>query len=348
VPDVRSADEGISQFEFTGRAGDYFRIWIVSLCLSLLTLGVYSAWGKVRKRRYLYAHTRVAGDGFDYRAPPLSILRGRVAAVVLFGGIALAGHFIPLLQVLLFVLFVVLLPWLVVASARFNARNTAFRGITFGFDGRLGEAAAVFIGIGVLVFVTFGVLYPYYRRKRAEFVVAHHRFGATQFTADIPTSAFTVIYLMAFLMLMGTVVLSIVGVLGALALAGMSGRDEAPAALSVLPMIAIYAVYLFIFAYIRAGTGNATLNGTLIGPIRLRSSLGAWSLAWLYLSNALAIVASLGLATAWATVRMARYRAQRLVLVTALPLATLAGGADSSANATGSEVSDLFDVDVSL
>ena len=30
--------------EFTGRGGEYFRIWIVHLVLTILTLGIYSAW----------------------------------------------------------------------------------------------------------------------------------------------------------------------------------------------------------------------------------------------------------------------------------------------------------------
>jgi uncharacterized membrane protein YjgN (DUF898 family) len=47
------------RFAFTGRSGEYFRIWIVSLSLSVLTLGIYSAWGKVRKKRYLYSHTEL-------------------------------------------------------------------------------------------------------------------------------------------------------------------------------------------------------------------------------------------------------------------------------------------------
>lgn len=38
-------------FEFRGRGGEYFRIWIVNLALSLLTLGIYSAWAKVRTGR---------------------------------------------------------------------------------------------------------------------------------------------------------------------------------------------------------------------------------------------------------------------------------------------------------
>ncbi|MGA3159250.1 MAG: DUF898 family protein, partial [Steroidobacteraceae bacterium] len=47
--------------EFRGEGGEYFRIWIVNLLLTLLTLGIYSAWAKVRKQRYLYSNTSVAG-----------------------------------------------------------------------------------------------------------------------------------------------------------------------------------------------------------------------------------------------------------------------------------------------
>ena len=70
-----AAPLSIHRFAFSGRTADYFRIWAVSLCLSLLTLGIYSAWGKVRKRRYLFAHTRLEGSGFEYRAAPVAILK---------------------------------------------------------------------------------------------------------------------------------------------------------------------------------------------------------------------------------------------------------------------------------
>jgi uncharacterized membrane protein YjgN (DUF898 family) len=40
--------------KFTGQAGEYFRIWIVNVCLSIVTLGVYSATPKVRRKRYFY------------------------------------------------------------------------------------------------------------------------------------------------------------------------------------------------------------------------------------------------------------------------------------------------------
>jgi uncharacterized membrane protein YjgN (DUF898 family) len=83
------------RFDFTGRNGEYFRIWVVSLFLSVVTLGIYSAWGKVRKKRYLYSHTELDGTGFEFRATPLAILRGRVIALALLGGFALSGHLLP-------------------------------------------------------------------------------------------------------------------------------------------------------------------------------------------------------------------------------------------------------------
>ncbi|MGH8171895.1 MAG: DUF898 family protein, partial [Rhodanobacteraceae bacterium] len=69
-------------FEFSGDAKEYFRIWIVNLALSIVTLGIFSAWAKVRTQRYFYGNTRVAGVPFEYTAKPWPILKGRLIAVV--------------------------------------------------------------------------------------------------------------------------------------------------------------------------------------------------------------------------------------------------------------------------
>ena len=66
--------------EFTGRAGEFFGIWFVNLSLSILTLGIYSAWAKVRTERYFYGNTRLAGAAFEYFASPIAILKGRLIA----------------------------------------------------------------------------------------------------------------------------------------------------------------------------------------------------------------------------------------------------------------------------
>lgn len=37
--------------EFRGTIAEYFKIWIVNIALSLLTLGIYSAWATVRTHK---------------------------------------------------------------------------------------------------------------------------------------------------------------------------------------------------------------------------------------------------------------------------------------------------------
>ena len=54
---------GPAPIRFTGTARDYFGIWLNNLALTVLTLGVYGAWAKVRRTRYFLGNTVVLGDG---------------------------------------------------------------------------------------------------------------------------------------------------------------------------------------------------------------------------------------------------------------------------------------------
>ena len=90
------------------------------------------------------------------------------------------------------------------------------------------------------------------------------------------------------------------------------------------------------------------MNGLVAGPLRCRSTLRTRDLIWLYFSNIFAVLGTLGLATPWATLRMARYRAQNLYLVGHASPAEFVGAPASDSRAAGSEASDLYDVDVSL
>ncbi len=52
----------ILRFEFTGEGSEYFRIWIVNVFLSVITLGIYSAWAKVRRMRYFLQQQKEEKD----------------------------------------------------------------------------------------------------------------------------------------------------------------------------------------------------------------------------------------------------------------------------------------------
>ena len=66
--------ERVLSFEFRGDGAEYFKIWIVNIFLTLITLGIYSAWATVRNNRYFYGNTFVDGTSFSYLSKPLHIL----------------------------------------------------------------------------------------------------------------------------------------------------------------------------------------------------------------------------------------------------------------------------------
>src|SRR4051812_15462633 len=101
-------------FRFTRQAGEYFRIWVVNLFLSVIPVGLYSPWAKVRKKRYFYGHTRLAGASFEYHGNPIAILKGRLIAFALFALYTLASHFSQKLAAGLLLAALPALPWLLV------------------------------------------------------------------------------------------------------------------------------------------------------------------------------------------------------------------------------------------
>src|SRR5262249_30781313 len=93
-------------FRFTGSTSEDFRIWILNTLLTMVTLGIYSAWAKFRSKQYFYRNTWVDGTSFEYLADPVRILKGRlvIAAVLalVFGAqqYSMAAYFVMLAVVI--------------------------------------------------------------------------------------------------------------------------------------------------------------------------------------------------------------------------------------------------------
>lgn len=180
---------------FNGTAREYFGIWIVNLLLSLITLGIYSAWAKVRRKKYFYNNTLIANVGFDYHANPIGILKGRVIAFVFFLGYAFSQNIHPYLPAIFMLVFFIALPWLVIRAAVFNARNTSHRGLRFDFAGTLGQSIKVFILYPLLTVFSLGLAAPYASCQKNKFLMNSHKFGTSHFDMQAKIKEFYMIYL---------------------------------------------------------------------------------------------------------------------------------------------------------
>lgn len=137
-----AADRRIHEYpvDFSASGSEYFRIWIVNMLLTLVTLGLYYPWAKVRKLQYFYSCTWVDGHAFDFHGNPRKMLRGTLIAGGLFFAYSQSGHMMGPIAVAGALLVVVLFPFLFRASQRFRMANTSWRGLRFRFTGTVQQA----------------------------------------------------------------------------------------------------------------------------------------------------------------------------------------------------------------
>ena len=111
----------------------------------------------------------------------------------------------------------------------------------------------------------------------------------------------------------------------------------------------LYVFFIFGFlGYFQSRIHNLVWNNTTLDKLSFKSSLRARDLMWLYFSNMLAIMFTFGLATPWAQIRMARYRTSKLSIVGDVDFDQFVGDKKEEVKATGEEIADMFDVDLSF
>ena len=135
-----AAGEHRLPIRFIGSGSEYFRIWIVNLLLTLVTLGLYYPFAKVRRLRYFHGATEVGGHPMSFHADPWKMLRGYLLVVLLFAAYGGAGHFSPVAGLVAFCIIAALWPALWHSSLCFRLANTGWRGLRLHFTGTRGGA----------------------------------------------------------------------------------------------------------------------------------------------------------------------------------------------------------------
>jgi uncharacterized membrane protein YjgN (DUF898 family) len=333
-------------FSFTGSGSEYFRIWIVNLMLSVITLGIYSAWAKVRRLEYFYRNTRVAGASFDYHGRPLAILKGRIVAALLFGGYTVAGAISPVAGLLVFVALAGVMPFLINRSLRFRLYNSSYRGIRFQFHGSTGQAYWVFLALPILSAFTLMAFGPFWHHQLKEYQHTNAAYGRTRFSFNAPISSFYKAYLVTLLCLVAFIVYIIVfaGSIVVLTAGDDSGVNVFMALFLLSYLVFLMATWSLTTALIQ----NLVWRHTTLGPHRFLSTLEVHRLMKVVIVNALLTVITLGLFKPFAQVRLAKYMVGELAIAVHGSLDQFAAGGQTSVAAVGEEAAEIFDIDLAF
>lgn len=338
------------EFIFTGSGFEYFKIWIVNLLLNIVTIGIYSAWAKVRNKQYFYGNTQIAGSTFEYTAQPIKILAGRVIAIVLYGALGYSSHFAPKLYLVLSLVFLAFLPWIIVSSLRFNARHTSYRNISFRFQGSVLGAFVNFLLLPLVGILTLFLLMPVVWKKQVQYITNNHSYGTAPFRFDVPVSAYykilgimlgaSIVFFAALAMFAGPTIKEMI----------MSGQGFDPTLLlKLVPMIALYFFFSFVLgAYLVTAMANLHFNNTQLQDHNFAGDWTAPSYLALMVTNTIGIVLTLGLFIPFAKVRAAAYKAEHTSLMVVGDLDNFVARELEQSNSLGEGVHDIFDIDISI
>jgi uncharacterized membrane protein YjgN (DUF898 family) len=345
--------EGVHVLAFHGSGGSFFGIHVINMLLTILTLGVYYFWGKVKVRQYLYSQSEFNGDRFAFHGTGRELLWGFLRAFVVFGGLSLLFRAAPLLPgglavkitavLATYLLLFMLIPFAVAATRRYRLSRSSWRGIRFSFRGSIANFVRLYLKGIVLSFLTLGIYYPFFIARQQKYLVSHTYFGNERFRFDgnghelmkiyLPLTVFPVL-----------IVATAVIVPSVLKLIGHPGPVVAWVGGLTMLLIGCFAlIYPFWFeAAKQRYLWNHTKFGA--GDARFHATMSGGGLFLLKSGNAFLLLLTLGLAWPWTMVRNTNFLFNHLTLEGALDLSAVRQDAQS-ATALGEGLDSLMDLD---
>jgi len=335
---------------YTGDSYEYFRIWIINIFLSIITLGIYSAWAKVINTKYIYQNINIDGHRLDYIADPLSILIRRLIAIIFLVAFYFVSIFLPgwaygLMLIILFFLS----PLIINRSLSFQYRMTTYRNVRFNFKGTYFESLWYIFILPFLSVFTFGGIYPLALKYQDEYRIKNTKFGNVSLNPSLNFgpyyAAFGItigIFFGALLVL--TLLIVILGLLlGSGALSYL--------AFDIISNISILIWYILIIALTTSiwavAIRNHTFNNSIIPNVaRFNSTMKYGAYIKLVTGNIFALIFSIGLATPWIVTRTVRYLSNTLEVHTDEGVDKVIDDIADNESAIMDEVAGAFDIEI--
>ena len=308
------------RMSFHGTGGSLFGIYIVNLFLTVVTLGFYYFWGKVKVRSYLLSQTEMEGDRFAYHGTGKELLCGFLKAVLLVGLPLMVLNVVlgllatsPIIETLVgflsSVLILALLPVAIVGARRYRLSRTSWLGVRFSFRGGVREFVTLFLWGSLLSTVTLGLYYPIFDARRHGFLVSHSYLGNRQFSFD--------------------------------------GRGKDLFGRYLLTLLLTLPTLGLCWFWFTARKQRYYWDHTVFGPARFHSTVTGGRLLGFSLGNMLLLVVTLGLGWPWVVARGIRFTFTYLTLEGSLNLASIQQEAQT-ASATGEGLAGLLDAGFDL
>jgi uncharacterized membrane protein YjgN (DUF898 family) len=343
------------QLSFHGDGSALFGITLVNLFLTIVTLGLYLFWGKVRARNYVFGQLEFEGDRFGYHATGKELLIGWLQVAIFLGllyGAQNAANFLDgavasvletVGSVVLTVVFLVVLPIATVASRRFRLSRTSWRGIRFSFRGRSRDFLKLYLVGTIRTALTVGLYYPFFTNDAQKFLMRRTYFGNTRFEYNGEGRGLFKVYLLTRFIPLLAASLVVLAAVGYAWSSASTTLDLRSILLAVIVAFIGLSIVLVTWPVFTAARDRYVWSHTSFATARFRSTVTAGRLYGLYLGDMVRLVPTLALALPWVVVRHVRFRCANLVVEGPLDLAAIQQEAQA-ASPEGAGLGDSFGI----
>lgn len=346
-PPAASPSPDFQNINFNGTGKEFFGIWVSNLFLSIITLGIYSTWAKVRRMKYFYNNTFIENFSLNYHATGMQLLKGRIVAIVILVVYSIITTMIPITAILFSLAFLVAAPWIINRSLRFSARMTSWRNVRLNWHGTYLRSLVYFLLAPMISVLSLGLLVPWVARNYYRYYAEGHSFGVERFVTNTKLSD----YYKGFFV--GAVLPAIVALALWFGLStiqnpyAMQGPYGNPMQYQLIPICLVVFFFLTQIIYGAICRNILLRNMTLGTAAEFNSSMKPFQWLWIELSNAFAIVFSLGLLIPWAMVRRYKYLSDN-TSINLKDSATFVDEQTAAMGAFGEEFADLDGIEIGI
>jgi len=276
-----------SRISLHADGSELFAMRVLNLLLSLLTVGIYSFWGKAKVRRYVCGQAEYLGDRFAFHGTGRELLLGWLRSLPALACVFLVPNVLPVFwqhkyslvagQFVAIGALVILWPVARIGAYRYRLNRMSWRGIRFSYRGK----AIPYLGLSLLGYLitglTLGIYAPFLqtRLRKALYNKTYFGDGLFEFSGR--------------------------------------GRDLLPAWLFALPL----TIFTFGLGWVwwsalrqRYFWAHTTFAGS-----RFRCTATAPQLLGLWIVNFLIIIPTVGLGMSWVMLRTLRFWTEHLEIV---------------------------------
>lgn len=179
--------------KYSGKGLELALLMYKNFALTILTFGIYAAWGRTNTRRYLWNNVSFMGDRAAYLGTGKELFRGWCVVALIYMivmlGIKILSFILPqsfnFLWLLLFLpAYLYIYSLVVYGGTRYRLSCTKWREIRFGMR-RNHSLTKQFIWLNIkgvfLSVITLGIYFPRYQNEKRRFLVNQSQFGTGKF-----------------------------------------------------------------------------------------------------------------------------------------------------------------------